>query len=293
MEENKLFNIGTLYEGTVIKRPSIHCKTPYVADVLLDFQTENSGDGDGDGDGGNENIMAHTAALGCCGMADTGAKVLMTKVKNKKNVCSYKIMLSLHEERGNTQYIGIDPKLAETIVDYCLKKKLLTTLKDTCEFVREFSYLNSRFDFAGYDKNENDFILEVKNVPLADYDDCCKKDRKKRDFTGRDYNDKVAYFPDGYRKKTTEPVSPRALKHIKELQRIRETTNIRAILCFVIQRTDVSSFQPSIIDPIYRDAVISAVNAGVEIIALVCKWMPDGNVYFVRDDLKINLDPDQ
>ena len=135
--------------------------------------------------------------------------------------------------------------------------------------------------------------MEVKNVPLADYDDCCKKDRKKRDFTGRDYNDKVAYFPDGYRKKTTEPVSPRALKHIKELQRIRETTNIRAILCFVIQRTDVSSFQPSIIDPIYRDAVISAVNAGVEIIALVCKWMPDGNVYFVRDDLKINLDPDQ
>lgn len=275
-----LFNIGELYDGLVIKRPSLHCKTPYVADVKIYENEENE-----------EDIMAHTAALGCCGLADTGAKVLMTKVENKKNVCSYKIMLSLHEERGYKQYIGIDPKLAERIVDNCLKKQLLTKLKNIHKYVREYSYLNSRFDFAGYDDNRNEFILEVKNVPLADYDDCYAKDRKNRDYTERNYNDKISYFPDGYRKKHKDVVSPRALKHIKELQQIRETTNIRTILCFVIQRTDISSFQPSIIDPIYRDAVIEAVNAGVELVALVCKWERNGNVYFVKDDLPINLDP--
>ena len=275
-----LFNIGELYDGLVIKRPSLHCKTPYVADVKIYENEENE-----------EDIMAHTAALGCCGLADTGAKVLMTKVENNKNVCSYKIMLSLHEERGYKQYIGIDPKLAERIVDNCLKKQLLTKLKNIHKYVREYSYLNSRFDFAGYDDNRNEFILEVKNVPLADYDDCYAKDRKKRDYTERNYNDKISYFPDGYRKKHKDAVSPRALKHIKELQQIRETTNIRTILCFVIQRTDISSFQPSIIDPIYRDAVIEAVNAGVELVALVCKWERNGNVYFVKDNLPINLDP--
>ena len=157
--------------------------------------------------------------------------------------------------------------------------------------MREYSYLNSRFDFAGYDDDRNEFILEVKNVPLADYDDCYAKDRKNRDYTEYDYKDKVSYFPDGYRKKQKDVVSPRALKHIKELQEIRQTTNIRTFLCFVIQRTDISSFQPSIIDPIYRAAVIEAVNAGVELIALVCKWESDGNVYFIKDDLPINLDP--
>ena len=43
-------------------------------------------------------------------------------------------MLSLHEERGYKQYIGIDPKLAETIVDNCLKKKLLTKFKNTHKY---------------------------------------------------------------------------------------------------------------------------------------------------------------
>jgi len=56
-------------------------------------------------------------------------------------------------------------------------------------------------------------------------------------------------------------------------------------MCYVIQRTDVNRFQPSIIDPIYRDAFIQAVNAGVEIITMVVSWNVDGEAYFIRDDL--------
>ena len=59
--------------------------------------------------------------------------------------------------------------------------------------------------------------MEVKNVPLADYEDVTAKDRKKMCFDDRSINSKVAYFPDGYRKKQTDTVSPRALKHINEL----------------------------------------------------------------------------
>ena len=58
-------------------------------------------------------------------------------------------------------------------------------------------------------------------------------------------------------------------------------------MCYVIQRTDVDRFQPSIIDPEYRQAFKEAVEAGVEIITLVVKWTRDGEAYFVKDDLLI------
>jgi DNA-binding sugar fermentation-stimulating protein len=127
--------------------------------------------------------------------------------------------------------------------------------------------------------------MEVKNVPLADYEDITAKDRKNKCYDDRPYDSKVAYFPDGYRKKSSDPVSPRALKHIRELTLIKKESITRCIMCYVIQRTDVNQFQPSIIDPEYRQAVKEAVEAGVEIITLVIKWTRDGEAYFVRDDL--------
>tara|TARA_B110000305_G_C19465599_1_gene657670 strand:+ start:379 stop:1191 length:813 start_codon:yes stop_codon:yes gene_type:complete len=267
-----LFNIGELIEGNVVKRPSEHCKTPYVADVNIN----------------NLHVLAHTAALGCCGLSDKGSKVLMIRSKNNKNVCSHKIILSEQTEKGVTHLIGIDPKNAEEIVEQCLKKNCLRTLKNAT-YKREQCYMNSRFDFKGVDEDGKTFILEVKNVPLADYVDCSKKERKHMTFEDRQFDSKISYFPDGYRKNTNVPVSERALKHINELKEIRMNDNYRTILCFVIQRTDISSFQPSIIDIHYRQAVQEAVANGVELLTVVCKWDYKGNVYFVKEDLPINL----
>ncbi len=147
--------------------------------------------------------------------------------------------------------------------------------------------MDSRFDFTGVDQDGIPFIMEVKNVPLADYEDVSSVDRKKMDFTGRQFDTKVAYFPDGYRKKSSDPVSPRALKHIRELTLIKKETKTRCIMCYVIQRTDVNRFQPSIIDPEYREAFKTAIDSGVEIITMVIRWTKEGEAYFVRDDLPI------
>lgn len=267
-----ILNIGQFYSGEVIKRPSQYCKTPYVADVIIE----------------NEEYMAHTAALGCCGLADKNAKVLMTKVENKKNKCKYKILVSHVFERDENYLVGIDPKMAETIIDNCLKLDYLTNISSN-NYEREKTFLNSRFDFTGIDSNGKRFILEVKNVPLADYVDCTLKEKKGLCFKDRKINDKISYFPDGYRKKKNEPVSERAIKHINELKEIKIENNYRTILCFVIQRDDVSSFQPSKIDPFYRKAVQEAVSYGVELMTVVCKWDINGNLYYVKQDLPINL----
>jgi DNA-binding sugar fermentation-stimulating protein len=276
-----VIKIDNLVEGTIVKRPSKLVKSPYVADVIIN----------------NNEILAHTASLGCCGLCEAGSSILFAPMKSKKpdsnpKKCVYSAQLSIINEKNNEIIIGIHPKLAELLVENCLTKNYLSILKDVKKYKRETTIfvenkVDSRFDFTGIDKNNVPFIMEVKNVPLADYEDICSKDRKNKCYDDRPYDSKVAYFPDGYRKKTTEPVSPRALKHIRELTLIKKESITRCIMCYVIQRTDVNCFQPSIIDPQYREAVKEALEAGVEIITLVIQWNRNGEAYFVKDDLPI------
>lgn len=288
LQSKFMLKIDNLIEGTVCKRPSAYIKTPYVADIIPL--------------GKDDSILGHTASLGCCGLADVGATVLMAPVpeKNRKNDdklhCEYRVYLSIIKEREQETIVGIHPKLAEELVESAIKKNLLSSLQNVLTYKRETPIyvagkVDSRFDFTGIDCNDIPFILEVKNVPLADYEDITAKDRKKRAslYETREFNSKVAYFPDGYRKKTEDTVSPRALKHIKELTLIKRESKTRCIMCYVIQRTDVESFQPSIIDPEYRDAFYTAMNSGVEIITLVVGWTREGTAYFVKDNLKINV----
>jgi DNA-binding sugar fermentation-stimulating protein len=285
-QNNILMKLDSLVEGTIIKRPSKWIKTPYVADVL--HSTE------------NKEIIAHSASLGCSGLAENGCTILMAPMpKSKKSddklKCEYKIFLSLLREKNKDIIIGIHPNLAEQLAEHALNKNLLSTLQNIKSYNREVPLkiedkVDSRFDFIGIDSQDKPFIMEIKNVPLADYEDINSKERKKRldMYTDLPVNSKIAYFPDGYRKKTTDPISPRAIKHIRELTYIKQKEpNIRCITCYVIQRTDVQCFQVSYNDPIYREAVKEAINAGVEIITLVVEWNQNGEAYFIRDDLPI------
>jgi DNA-binding sugar fermentation-stimulating protein len=279
-----LLKLDNLIEGTVTKRPSKHIKSPYVADVLLPD--------------GNE-VLAHCASLGCCGLADNTASVLLApsakfKKDNDKIKCSHSVYLSVLKEKDQINIIGIHPKLAEKLVYSALSNNCISSLKDlksvkaeTPIFIAE--KVDSRFDFTGIDSDGVPFIMEVKNVPLADYEDISSKERKKKNYDDRDTNSKIAYFPDGYRKKSEDTVSPRALKHIKELTYlVKQEPKTRCIMCYVIQRTDCLSFQPSYLDSHYRNAFFEAMNAGVEIITLVVSWNSNGEAYFVKDNLPIN-----
>ena len=281
-----LLKIDNLIEGEVIKRPSKFIKTPYVADIKICSSSSI--------------ILGHTASLGCCGLSDVGAIILMApvpktkKIKSDKLSCEYRVYLSLIREKEREIIVGINPKLAENLTESALKNNLITKLQNVKKYKKETKIfvpglVDSRFDFTGIDENNIPFIMEVKNVPLADYEDVTSKERKKLSFDDRDINSKVAYFPDGYRKKTTEPVSPRALKHINELTLIKSMSKTRCIMCYVIQRTDVDRFQPSVIDPEYREAFKKAIKAGVEIITMIVEWTKDGEAYFVKDDLYINI----
>ena len=285
-----LYKLNDLELVKVVSRPSKVCKTPYVADIELR---------------NGSIVQAHCASLGCCGLCEKDCYVYASPIKSncaqtKSKVCVYKIYLAcFYEEKvinglmvTNSQLIGIDPKLAETLVENALTQNYLKTLSNIKTYKREVSLLNSRFDFTGIDEHGKYFVLEVKNVPLADYADVSSTDRKKMikngDFANIAINEKISYFPDGYRKKKDALVSERALKHINELAEITQSKITRPIICFVVQRTDVSSFQASLLDPIYKAAFNEAIKEGVEVIVLVVSWNTQGEASFVTCDMPVN-----
>ena len=260
-----------VYNCKIQKRPSSVSKTPYVADGLVY---------------NDELTQIHTPALGCCGLCDKDSNVLVS-INDKPKVCKYTAQIAYFYEPKIEKniYIGINPKLAETLVHISLGNNMLPFLQNVREFCREkhVENTNSRFDFAGVDCDGRKFVLEVKNVPLADYVDCTEKEKKKVDpelFESLAYNEKVAYFPDGYRKTAKAPISPRALKHLHDLQELT-TRDYRAIMCYVIQREDAKYFQPSVIDAIYRAAFFDAKKNGVEMYAIQFSWTADGRADFM------------
>lgn len=260
-----------LLNAKIIKRPSAQCKTPYVADIIYKNNDETI------------NTLAHTPALGCCGLTDKDSEVLISRKKNPK-VCSHCVEISIMYEKGNKILIGCNPKMAETLMEQCIINNVIQNLSHVKKYQREKKFLNSRFDFWGIDENDCEFILEVKNVPLANYEDITDKELKKMDFSNRAYNSKIAYFPDGYRKKKNDVVSPRALKHIIELEKIKieKKDKIRCILCFIIQRNDIACFQASNLDLTYKETLKKASENGVEVMPIIIEWNELGEAYYVN-----------
>lgn len=259
-----------LFEGIVINRPSKKIKSPYLADVLIN----------------GENILCHTPSLGCCGLVSTDKKVLMTKKNSKNSKSKYSIDFVYDKQT----IVGVNPLYANKIVECCLNNNYIYQLRDLKNIKREYSIDESRLDFYG-EKDNKKYYIEVKNVPLADYVDVDKKERKNytKEINNANFDKKIAYFPDGFRKKAKDVISPRALKHIQELELLAKTKNIRAILCFIIQRGDTHIFQTSHIDPIYREAVYSAWKNGVEIKTIQVEWTKEGTCNFLRNDMPILL----
>ena len=128
-------------------------------------------------------------------------KLSMIKNENMKKgaKCEYTIYIA-HDENGNI--VGVHPKVAEKVVHSTLKKSVICSLSHLKSICPEVKIEDSRFDFVVYDKNNIKTIIEVKNVPLV-------------------HDQFVSYFPEGYRKKKGEPVSPRAVKHIQSLTKIK------------------------------------------------------------------------
>lgn len=299
-----LIHMKNVYKAQVIKRPSKYIRSPYVGDIYLIDESIETTKGTDEELNEEGEYLCHTPSLGCCGLSDTNSKILVSDLRdNVKTKSHFRAEASIHneEDKNASVIVGINPKIGENIVEECIKHDLIKDIEIKI-YKREQTVGNSRFDFVGKTKDNTVCIIEVKTVPLANYVDMEEKELKRElkngtiDYGTYDFNDKVSYFPVGYRKKKGDVVSERALKHIQELEKIKMKfgDDVRTILLYVIQRNDSSKFTTSVIDPIYKEAVKKASINGVEIKTIQVEWKYNENdkelfCSFVRNDLPIEL----
>lgn len=162
--------------------------------------------------------------------------------------------------------VSVDSRVPNDLIHLALQAGFFPELAAYTRILRESSFGTSRFDFrlstgegngkAGAHRHAvegglpgtgardaRDCFIEVKSVTLVD--------------------DGMAMFPDA--------PTVRGARHMKELaQAVAE--GFRAIALFVIQRIDASSFIPNRnMDPDFSDALVGALEAGVEVWAWRCK----------------------
>jgi DNA-binding sugar fermentation-stimulating protein len=275
--------------ATVINRPSKINKSPYLADIVVDSTGEIS--------------IAHSPSLGCGGLICSGVKVYVVPCESKskdKNVSKY-ILYHIENKEKISPTLEIShspicahPNMANIIVGQMLEKKMIVGLEDlvnikaeaTIEPLVKIENFNEdcvlenektcRFDFSGIlekpsGRSEN-VLIEVKCVPLADYVDVLPKIRNKtlNDIKPEDRKLK-AIFPYGTARKY-ELVSPRALKHIKNLEAYTTQKGYKTFMIYVSMRDDVEAIKISELDVEYRKAVFEAQKNGVNLLGYSIRW---------------------
>lgn len=141
-------------------------------------------------------------------------------------------------------WIGVNTANANKLVKLWLESAKITELSGYTQLQPEKKVGESRIDFFldGHTSFPPCYV-EVKNVTLK--------------LKGE------AQFPDA--------VSERGQKHLRELMDLKKK-GFRAVMLYVVQREDVSSFSPAdSIDPEYGKLLRKAATEGVEILVYQCK----------------------
>ena len=282
MQSISLNDSINVVEGKILARPSKVIKTPYVCDLELINSNEEQEE---------QQVLAHTPSLGCNGMVDKEAKVI--SVKRNKGKCDYGVICSKQEEKGNTYFVGVDPSLAEKFAGEILISDKLTGFRAKEHSLKtQQTYDDCRFDYCGLTTDNQPFICEIKNVSIAVYENESPKLLSKMDFSDRDYDSKIAVFPTGYKKSKAVTHSERALKHTNTLRKIMETReNVKCMILFIIQRDDITHFEVSNGDPVYKEALKKAKESGVSVRAISVKWVQQTDNDNKNDNGNYNITP--
>jgi sugar fermentation stimulation protein A len=251
-----------LEKALIINRPSKSIKSPYLADIKIN----------------DEIVLAHSPALGLCGLIINNVNVLVSKCENDCRKSKYTIELVKVNDPENKKsiWIGGNPNYGNKLFSYFFKE-----FSEFNKFNIEKSEIkigNSRLDFLLTNTKEK-FYVEVKNVPLVDYNPKLHDiKQEKLTYSSLENYSRAAVFPDGYKNSKNQCISDRAYKHLDELIELKNK-GFRTALVFIIQREDPEYFRPNYLrDKIYSEKLKEAFDKGVEIYAYKFKWTSKNNI---------------
>lgn len=173
-----------------------------------------------------------------------GSDALLWDSENQKRKRRY----TLRAIEFNGVWIGTDTHLSNRLVEEALKLKLVPGFETYDIFAREQQIEDGfRVDFV-LSGPQGDCLLEVKSATVVEKG--------------------IARYPDS--------ITPRGTKQLNALAR-SAAAGKRAVLLFLIQREDAKSFAVSnSYDPVYAEAFENALEAGVEVLAMVAPVCREG-----------------
>jgi DNA-binding sugar fermentation-stimulating protein len=309
-------------KALVIRRPSLSIRTPYVADVVLSEGVVHPSDPTGTNDTGvplvysvkpltpkeekqrmeglvtkmslyrplNTVVTAHAPSLDCGGTVVPGNFVYCT-VNGKKTVKTNLTIQHCEEIREDGRFVrvGYHPSIAETACRAMLDKRLLDAeLGRYTNLDSQYTYGTSRFDYRLVDDVlKTCTLLEVKNVPCADYPAGGKVPLQRGsvgvyESTLQPYV-RSAIFPHGSLKPGIGVVSDRAIKHVHGLTEIMvgkrldpEGRTLKCAILFVVNRSDCVQFRPCHeADMLFAQVLKKAEECGVRLICKSLVWEGD------------------
>jgi DNA-binding sugar fermentation-stimulating protein len=248
----------------------------------------------------NKEVLTYTPCYGCDGLSDTDAIVLIAPyppdgdehllTTDNGEKFTHAVFLAVYNEFDeNEQIIAINPNIAMELMESAIEKKLMRCLPPVKQFKRNVHMqlegkVDSVYSFVGLCTDNVPFIMEVNNVPFAEYNhgqpNASKISLVK--LTESEYNSKTAYFPE-----KNNPHIDELIKRINELGNIAKESNVRCIISFVIERTDIEKFEISQYSREYKAAIKKAVECGVYLMPIVFSWTKEGVAFFVTDEIQI------
>jgi len=186
-----------------------------------------------------EIVTAHCTNSGSMKtVLEEGAEVYLTYHGNPDRKTQY----TWEMIKINGDWVGINTNHPNTLAYEAIRDGSIKKLRGYTKVQKEVKSGKSRIDVYAENATEQCF-LEVKNVTMKEGN--------------------YAVFPDA--------VTKRGQKHLDELIKIKER-GIRAVMFYVIQRSDVNYFSPAWdIDPDYAIKLEEAYGIGVEVIAVHAK----------------------
>ena len=193
-------------------------------------------------DDGTE-VVAHCTNSGSMkSCLENGAEVYLSPVNDPKR----KTQFTWEMIKINGDWVGINTGNPNKLAFEAVSAGAIPGLEGYTTVKREVKFGDSRFDVFAEKEHEKCFI-EVKNVTLKE--------------------GKYALFPDA--------VTIRGQKHLNTLIEVKKR-GMRAVMLYIVQRSDVEVFAPALeIDPEYSKMLKKAVEAGVEVIPVKAKVLPE------------------
>ncbi|HOM02343.1 MAG TPA: DNA/RNA nuclease SfsA [Acetivibrio sp.] len=172
-------------------------------------------------------------------LLEEGASVMVRKYDGMERKTRFGLILV----RKNGIWVSIDSANAPNrIMHEALIQGKFEKFRGYGEIRREVTLLNSRFDFGLFSEG-NEFYIEVKGVTLVE--------------------NRQGFFPDAPTKRGT--------RHLEELAKI-SLSGKKAGVVFIVQREDADVVRPNArTDKDFANALKAAAEAGVDLMAYVCK----------------------